>query len=110
MATYKELVRNHIQALIDAGATQRDIAAKLGFESPNFVSMILSDRNPKTVLPLKRLPRLCALCGLTAIESLRLVKRLVASKAKGAFEMDEETLEWVMRCTALALKERRLAC
>lgn len=107
MPTYKELVRSHLQPLIDAGMTQREIAEKLGIESPNYISMVLSDRYPEALLPLTRLPAMCSLCGLTATESLRLAKRLVAAGAKKAVHMDVATFEWMLRCTALALKEPR---
>jgi transcriptional regulator with XRE-family HTH domain len=109
MTTYKQLVRSHLQPLIDAGLTQRELAGKLGLELPNYVSMVLSDRYPEALLPLTRLPAMCALCGLTATESLRLAKRLVAAGARKAVHMDAETFDWVLRCTALALKEPRRA-
>lgn len=107
MTTYKQLVRSHVQPLLDAGMTQREIAAKLGFNSPNYVSMLLNDRHPEAVLPLSRLPAMCALCGLTATESLRLARKLMAIGATKVVHMDVATFDWVMRCTALALKEAR---
>lgn len=107
MTTYKTLVRSHLQPLIAAGMTQREVAEKLGIESHNFISMILSDRYPEALLPLTRLPAMCSLCGLTGTQSLRLVKRVVADSAVKAMHMDVATFEWILRCTALALKEPR---
>jgi transcriptional regulator with XRE-family HTH domain len=107
MTTYKELVRSHLQPLIEAGLTQREVAEKLGIESPNYISMVLSDRYPEAQLPMTRLPAMCALCGLTATESLRLAKRLVAACARKTVQLDVATFEWMLRCTALALKEPR---
>jgi transcriptional regulator with XRE-family HTH domain len=102
---YKELVRSHLQPLLDTGMTQREVAEKLGLENPNYVSMMLSDRYPEAELGLARLPALCALCGLTARESLRLAKRLLAGGTKKAVHLDVPTFEWLLRCTALALQE-----
>ena len=107
MTIYKTLVRSHLQPLIAAGMTHREVAAKLGIESPNFISMVLSDRYPEALLPLTRLPAMCSLCGLTGTESLRLAKRLVAASVVKTVHMDVATFEWILRCTALALKEPR---
>src|SRR5258706_14510953 len=101
MTTYKELVRSHLQSLIDAGMPQRVIAEKLGIEWRNYTSMVLSDRYPEALLPLTRLPAMCSLCGLTATESLRLARRLVTASAMKAVHLDVATFEWVLRCTAL---------
>jgi hypothetical protein len=103
MANYKTLVRRHLQPLLDAGMTQRQVAQKLGIQS----SMVLSERCPEALLPLMRLPALARLCGLTGIESLRLVKRLTTDSAKKAVQFDVLTFEWILSCTVLALKEPR---
>lgn len=107
MPTYKESLRNHIQPLLAGGATQREIAFSLGIKNANYLSMILSDRNPKDVLSLKRLPRFSEVCDLSATDALRLVFELVDTKQKGSVEIDKETLQWIMRCTVRAMDERR---
>ena len=107
MTTYKQKVRSFIQPLLDAGMTQGEVATRLGLKHPNHVCQILGDHYPTQVLPIGRLPALCSLCGLTATESLRLVKSLVASATKKGMQLDVPTFEWLLRCTALALKEPR---
>jgi hypothetical protein len=39
MKTYKHAVRDRIQALLDTGLTQKDVASRLQFDNPNNVSM-----------------------------------------------------------------------
>ncbi len=107
MTTYKSMVRGHLQPLLDAGATQRQIADSLGLENPNFISMVLSDRYPNALLSFPRLRAMCALCGLSATQSLSLVRQLSKVSGKKSVQFDEETFEWMLRCTALALKEPR---
>lgn len=104
--TYKELVCTHLQPLLDRGMRRHDVADKLGLESPNMVSMVMSPRY-KTLLPLRRIPALSALVGLTACQSLVLVKHLVASSEAKKVELDMGTFRWLVRCIALVLQERR---
>ncbi|MCC5611438.1 hypothetical protein LC612_33030 [Nostoc sp. CHAB 5834] len=104
--TYKELVRSHIQNVLEKGVTQRDLAVKLGLneQSRNFISMVLSDAYPEQLLPIGRLPALSRVCGLTCHESLQLVKALVNSRAKKGVQLDSAVLEWMLSCNESATK------
>ena len=103
--SYKHWVREQLEPLLDAGATQRELATRLGLANPNFLSMILGDSCPESMLPLSRLPALCTLCGLSAMESLRGVRKLLDSGARRGVHFDVPTFEWMLRCTALALRD-----
>ncbi len=108
MSDFKKMVAGYVQPLLDSGATGRQVAADLGLPQPNYLYMILSDRYPEAQLPLQRIPALVSLCGLTARQALALVKlKLRSSKGGQRVVLDEDTFNWLIRCTALGLKEVR---
>lgn len=107
MKTYKHAVRDRIQALLDTGLTQKDVALRLEFDNPNNVSMLMSDRYPNTILAPAKLPVLQNVCGLTNCEALALF-RLLASSGRGdskAMHLDLETCDWLIRTTVRAKLE-----
>lgn len=67
MKTSKELFRDHIQQLLDAGSTYDDIAREFGIKSGNLIDIIRNPAN-KAVRSLERLPALARLYGLTPLQ------------------------------------------
>lgn len=115
MTSYKHAVRDRIQALLDAGLTQKEVAEWLEFENPNNVSMLMSDRYPNNILAPAKLALLQKVCRLTNCDALALF-RLLASSGRGdskAMHLNLETVDWLIRTTVLAKSEvdarRRMA-
>ncbi len=107
MKTYKHAVRERIQALLDTGLTQKEVAERLEFDNPNNVSMLMSDRYPNTVLAPSKLPLLQKVCGLPNGEALALLRLLARSGRGGskAMHIDLATVDWFILTTVRARHE-----
>jgi hypothetical protein len=118
MFEYKKAIQAHLgpQAMAMGKAA---VAAHLGIKS-NFVTAILSDKDPYEVLPVSCLPALETLCGLSAAEGLRLLSLRVsdsssttyARHAKPRVGLDRDTLDWIIasaRATSPGVQRRGLA-
>lgn len=107
MKTYKHAVRDRIQALLDTGLTQKEVADRLRFDNPNNVSMLMSDRYPTTILAPAKLPLLQEVCCLTNCEALALLRLLAASGRGGskAMHLDLATVDWFILTTVRARSE-----
>lgn len=104
--TYKQAVRAHVQALLDNGFTQAEVAKKLGLDHPNFLSMVLNPKYEKTLLPPVKLQLLQQVCSLSDFESLRLF-RLCCTGGGGTkgMHLDLQTVDWLIRVTIGAKRE-----
>lgn len=107
MKSYKHAVRDRIQALLDTGLTQKEVAERLDFDNPNNVSMLMSDRYPNTILAPSKLPLLQKVCGLTNCEALSLLRLLADSGRSGskAMHLDLATVDWFILTTVRARSE-----
>lgn len=103
-SSYKQQVMRLLQPHLDAGATQRELAAKLGLAQPNFLSEVLNPSRD-VILPLGRVPALSAMAGLTARESLQLVWDY--GKLNRKVEFTPELVRCMVRWTLLASKEAK---
>lgn len=101
----KNLQRQRIQALLDSGRSQRDVAHALGLPSPNYVSMLLSNRD-KSVLSLNRIPQLTPLCGMSNADVIQLALARVAAADGAPVEMSPETFKFLLKTFAKLAHER----
>lgn len=103
----KTLVRAYLQAKIDAGITQREIAAALGIRSNNFISMLMSDQYPRALLPLNRLTALISYCGLSPAQAMNLVLARIDDARGSGIEINKPTMLNILRQFGLLLNERK---
>jgi len=102
----KQIVMQHLQAKVDEGYSQKDIAKHLGFPNPNFVSMLMSEKYPKTLLSMNRLKAFASFCNLTAMETLRFAIARIADSGDAPLELSKSTMLWLFRVFGEALKAR----
>lgn len=92
----KTLLRQHLKKVFDTGATRLDVATKLGFDRPNNISMLLSDKNPSYHLSMNRYADLQTLCGLSADEVLELAFARLDDIQTSRVELSSDTLKFLL--------------
>lgn len=92
----KTLLRQHLKKVFDTGATRLDVATKLGFDRPNNISMLLSDKSPTYHLSMNRYADLQALCGLSAGEVLELAFARLDDAQGNRIELSSDTLAFLL--------------
>lgn len=104
MKKSKKLVQRHIQAMLNAGWTKKDLARELGLPNPNYLSMLTRENYPNTLLSLDRIERFATVCNLSDEDALRLALARVEDAAGNAAEMSKEAFKaLLMRFGRLAL-------
>lgn len=109
MTTSKQIVIKHLQAKVDEGYTQKEIAKHLGYPNPNFVSMLMNENYPKTIISMNRMKAFAAFCNLTPMDTLRLALARLADAGDAPVEFSKGTMLWLLRLFGQALKARTLA-
>ncbi|MDE2341961.1 MAG: helix-turn-helix transcriptional regulator [Betaproteobacteria bacterium] len=109
MTTSKQIVIKHLQAKIDEGYTQKEIAKHLGYPNPNFVSMLMNENYPKTIISMNRLKALATFCNLTPTDILHLALTRLTDAGGAPVEFSKGTMLWLLRIFGQALKARTLA-
>lgn len=104
----KKLVNRYIQPLLNAGHTQKDIAKALGYNNPNYLSMLLSEKYETTLISLNRIERLAEVCGLNETEILQLALARVEDAKNSAIEMSPQSLKYLLKSFA-SLATKKLA-
>lgn len=106
---FKEQIAFYLQTCVDKKMTHQEIAEALGLPKGNVVTMHLDPLDDISPFPLKRLPALARLCGLDAMQSLRLVNLRATHHPKSATQFDYATMAWLMRLTTEGLMLRKAA-
>lgn len=101
----KELLRRHIQPLIDAGATQKAVSQSLSFKKPNYLSMLLSDKYTN-LYPLDRLEKLSQVCNLNEEDTINFVLARFNDAKLMPVEMSSVTFKYLLTTTAKIVKDR----
>lgn len=95
-----KLIRKHLQPLMDAGAKQKNIAADLGLDNPNYLSMILSDKYETSLLSLNRLEMLSKLCGLSREATIEMALARVSDAGDRPIEMNSDAFKFILKTFA----------
>jgi len=102
----KKRVRQHIQSRLDEGCTRKDFAGEMGFESPNYVSMLMGDNYPTTLLSPNRIESFAKACDLSDRETMLLALARLRDAGEKPVEMSADTLLFLLKTYGELVKER----
>lgn len=101
--TFNELIAQHLHAAkIANDLTNAEMAARLGLERGNYISMLIRHPNEQSPLPLKRLCALAESFDLSVEDSARLLLLRAKHHPDAPTALDLPTLGWVHRTLTAA--------
>lgn len=107
--TYKEMVSECLQDLVNRGNTHAQIGAMLGDSTGpvkgNVVSMHMYSDNTITAYPVDRLPQLSKAVGLKPIECLKIFRQRSINHPKGSTAISTATVDWFLGNTLRARRD-----
>ena len=109
MTTSKQMVNKYLQAKIDNGFTQKEIAKYLGYPNPNYVSMLMSEKYPRALISMNRLKTFASFCNLSPMETLLLALARMSDAGDAPVEFSKCSMLWLLRIFGQALKSRMIA-
>jgi hypothetical protein len=101
----KVLFRAHVQALLDTGCNQKDVALKLGYKTPNIISMMMSDQYRSSLISPNRIQALKDACHLSPRDVMELMVARLTDAGDNKIEMNPETLQFILCTHDLVVKE-----
>ena len=96
----KKIVRAHIQKLLDAGFSQKEVSEKMDYSTPNNISMLLSDTYPKYLISPNKIPNLQKACGLSDGEVVGLTLARLDDAGDSSVEMTKESFKFFLKAFA----------
>lgn len=105
----KKIVRDHFQRRLDDGASQKTIALEMAYDNPNNISMMLSEKYPKSLMSPNKIPTLCTVCDLSPREAIAVTFARLDDADGRPIEMSKETLKFLfMQFGRLTIEHFRL--
>ncbi len=91
----KELLQKYFNKLIADGASQKSISVAMGYDHPNNISMLLSDTCPKSLISPDKIPMLCNVCNLSAVEAIVFTLVRVGESDGSTIRISKATLKFL---------------
>lgn len=105
----KEIVQREIQALLDSGLNQHDVAHALGFCGDNYISMLKNSSSEKDLLPPTRIQKFAEVCKMGPQDVMRLALARFRDADGKLVRMDIETFKFLLLTFAECVDMHRAA-